>query len=193
MAEPGAATTELRRRVVEIVRTRGLLRLPEPVVLASGQTSRDFVDGKRALAHGADLRVACEAIVEAVAGVQFDAVGGLTMGADHLSHGVALVAGCDWFVVRKEPKGRGTDRLVEGAAVGEGTRVLLVDDAVTTGGSILRAYGAITALGATVVAALTLVDRGDVARPFFDGQGVPYVALVTYDDLGIEPVGAATG
>lgn len=181
--------TSLRDQVVEIVRARGLLRLEEPIVLRSGQLSRDFVDGKAALSRGADLEVACRAFLEAVDGIAFDAVGGLTMGADHLAHGIALLSGAEWFVVRKEPKGRGTDRLVEGARVGAGTRVLLVDDAVTTGGSVQKAHDAIVALGATVVAAATLVDRGEVAAAYFTAKGIPYLALVTYRDLGIEPVG----
>lgn len=181
--------TTLRDQVVEIVRRRGLLRLPVPVTLASGQTSQDFVDGKAALARGADLETACRAVLEAVEGIVFDAVGGLTMGADHLAHGVSLLSGSEWFVVRKAPKGRGTDKVVEGAAVGVGSRVLLVDDAVTSGGSIRRAHDTIVALGAEVVAAVTLVDRGEVAAPYFAAKGVPYAALVTYRDLGIEPVG----
>lgn len=181
--------TSLRDQVVEIVRARGLRRLDEPIVLRSGQLSRDFVDGKAALSRGADLEVACRAFLEALDGVAFDAVGGLTMGADHLAHGIALLSGAEWFVVRKEPKGRGTDQLVEGARVGAGTRVLLVDDAVTTGGSIQKAHDAVVALGATVVGAATLVDRGEVAAAYFTGKGIPYVALVTYRDLGIEPVG----
>ena len=179
----------LREQVVEIVRARGLLRLDEPIVLRSGQVSHDFVDGKAALSRGADLEVACRAFLEAVDGTGFDAVGGLTMGADHLAHGIALLSGAEWFVVRKQPKGRGTDQLVEGARVGPGTRVLLVDDAVTTGGSIQQAHDAIVALGATVAVAATLVDRGDVAAPWFAARGIPYTALVTYRDLGIEPVG----
>ncbi|HEX2700200.1 MAG TPA: phosphoribosyltransferase family protein [Acidimicrobiales bacterium] len=181
--------SSLHRQVVEIVRDRGLVRLPEPVVLASGQTSRDFVDGKAALRRGADLELACRAVLDVVAGTAFDAVGGLTMGADHLAHGVAILSGSEWFVVRKEPKGRGTNKLVEGAQVGPGTKVLLVDDAVTSGGSIQKAHDAIVATGAAVVAAVTLVDRGEVAAPYFKEKGIPYAALVTYRDLGIEPVG----
>ena len=185
----GAPTSSLRQQLVEIVRTRGLLRLEEPIVLRSGQLSRDFVDGKAALSRGADLEVACRAFLEAVDGIGFDAVGGLTMGADHLAHGIALLSGAEWFVVRKEPKGRGTDQLVEGARVGPGTTVLLVDDAVTTGGSIQKAHDAIVAAGATIVGAATLVDRGEVAAAYFTGKAIPYFALVTYRDLGIEPVG----
>lgn len=177
-----------RSDVIEIVR-RGLLRLDEPVVLASGELSRDFIDGKSALAQGADLRAACEAMLDAIGDIEFDAVGGLTMGADQFAHGIAVLADKRWFVVRKEPKGRGTNKLVEGATIGDGTRVLLVDDVVTTGGSIQKAYAAVANEGAAVAAAATLVDRGDVARAFFEERGTPYFALVTYRDLGIEPVG----
>lgn len=170
------------------MRTEGLTVFDEPVRLASGRLSRVFIDAKAALRRGDDLRLACEALVELAGDVTFDAVGGLTMGADQFAHGIAIVTGCEWFVVRKEPKGRGTNKLVEGAQPGPGTRVLLVDDVVTTGGSIQKAYGVIRDLGATVVAAVTLVDRGDVASRFFAEHGVPYAALVTYRDLAIEPV-----
>jgi orotate phosphoribosyltransferase len=171
------------------VRTHGLLKLPEPVKLASGEFSRDFVDGKAALARGEDLETACRALLERVGDLRFDAIGGLTMGADQFAHVVSVLAKCEWFVVRKEPKGRGTNKLVEGARVGPGTRVLLVDDVVTTGGSIQKAFDAIVSLGAEVVGAVTLVDRGDVAARFFQSRGIPYFPLVTYRDLGIEPVG----
>lgn len=183
--------TELRSQLLEIVRSKGYLRLDEPIQLRSGEWSRDFVDAKRALAHGPDLALACRALVETVtgAGIDFDAVGGLTMGADQFAHGAAIVAGKDWFVVRKEPKGRGTNRHVEGATLGEGVRVLLVDDVVTTGGSIQQAWSALEETGAEIVAAATLVDRGEVARRFFADVGVPYFPLLTYIDLGIDPVG----
>ena len=168
---------------------RGHTRFDEPVKLASGELSRDFIDGKRAFSKGADLQFACAEILREVGGIEFDAVGGLTMGADPLAHVIAVLADCEWFVVRKEPKGRGTNKLVEGCAVARGTRVLLVDDVVTTGGSIQKALAAIEAEDAAVVAAATLVDRGETAAQFFAARGIPYTALVTYKDLGIEPVG----
>ena len=168
---------------------RGHTQFAEPVKLASGELSRDFIDGKRAFSNGADLQFACEEILRQVDGIEFDAVGGLTMGADPLAHVIAVLSGREWFVVRKEPKGRGTNKLIEGCEVGPATRVLLVDDVVTTGGSIQKALAAIEAEGATVVAAATLMDRGEMAARFFAARGVPYAALVTYKDLGIEPVG----
>jgi orotate phosphoribosyltransferase len=185
------AVTPLRAAVLELVRTKGLRSFDEPVQLSSGEYSQHFIDAKRALAQGRDLRTACEAMVEVVrdVGVEFDAVGGLTLGADQFAHGVALVADAGWFVIRKQPKGRGTDQWIEGTVLGPGVRVVLVDDIVTTGGSIQKAYDHVLEVGADVVFAITTVDRGEVARRFFVERGVPYEPLLTYTDLGIPPVG----
>jgi orotate phosphoribosyltransferase len=187
-------TSESRRaQLLDVVRQRALTRFDEPKELASGELSTDFIDAKRGLSRGADLRLACRVIADSVAaaGIDFDAVGGLTLGADQFSHGVATYLDDDheWFVVRKKAKGRGTDQLVEGAVLSAGTRVLLVDDVVTTGGSIQKAYRNVLETGATVVAAVTLVDRSDMASAFFDSEGVAYLPLFTYLDLGIDPIG----
>lgn len=186
-------TTIQSSEILQIVRKHGLTTMPQPVRLASGYYSKYFIDGKAALAHGPNLAAACRSMIEAVAEFgQFDAVGGLTLGADQFAHGIALLASQDWFVIRKQPKGRGTNRTIEGAALGAGIRVLLVDDVVTTGGSIRSAYNQVIDSGASVVAATTLVDRGNDAKQFFERVGVPYRPLMTYHDLGIPPVGEET-
>jgi orotate phosphoribosyltransferase len=151
------------------------------------------MDGKRALAKGKHLEMACTAIIELAedAGVQFDAVGGLTLGADAYATGIAMLNDKEWFVVRKKVKDHGLGKRIEGANLGPGSRVLLVDDVVSTGGSILDALEAVREAGAEVVLAVTLVDRGDEARPKFEKLGVPYRPLITYQDLGIKPVGLA--
>lgn len=179
-----------RAELLDILRTKGLLELDAPVRLSSGAMSRYFLDGKRALANGADLALACQCMLDlaAEAEIEFDAVGGLTLGADQFAHGVAIVGNKEWFVVRKEPKGRGTDKYVEGAAL-DGKRVLLVDDVITTGGSCLVAKERIDTEGGIVVMATTLVARSDEPANTFAGAGVTFLPVATYRDLGIPAVG----
>ncbi len=189
--EPGAASlSTLREQVVQIVRERGLLQFDEPVQLASGDWTKDFIDTKKALAQGPDLRVAVAALLDLVAemGITFDVLGGLTMGADQFAHGVAMVSDAGWFSVRKQAKGRGTNKRIEGAVLGTGTSVLLVDDVVTRGESIGDALQAIRQTGATVVGAVSFVDRGHFGEALFRRESIPYRALLTYADLDIDPV-----
>jgi orotate phosphoribosyltransferase len=182
-----------RTHLLQIVRERALRQFDEPKELASGELSRDFIDAKAGLSRGSDLRLACAVIADqvAAAGIEWDAVGGLTLGADQFAHGIVthLADDHEWFVVRKQPKGRGTNQLVEGATLGAGSRVLLVDDIVTTGGSAQKAHQHVVDTGATVVAAVTLVDRSDIAAGYFAEHGVPYLPVFTYRDLDIVPVG----
>jgi orotate phosphoribosyltransferase len=181
---------ETQARLIEAVKQYGHRHFEEPVELASGELSHDFLDCKKALQSGHDLALASEAVVQVAAslGIEFDAVGGLTLGADPLTFGISLVSGCKWFVVRKKTKGRGTNELIEGCELIPDTRVLLVDDVATTGGSILQAYEAVVATGATVVLATVVADRGELATARFGELGIPYQPLMTYRDLDIAPV-----
>lgn len=174
----------------DLVRTRGYERREEPFRLASGQLSHDYIDGKYAVDTGERLAIVSRAVADLAAlnGIGFDAVGGLTMGADPLAHGVAMVTGKAWFSVRKEQKSRGREQWIEGTRLQPGTRVLLVDDVISTGGSTEIALERINAVGAVATGVIPMVDRGDVATGRFAARGVPFAALVTYRDLGIEPV-----
>ena len=176
--------------LIDIIKRQGLQKLDEPVELASGAMSMDFIDVKLALCRWADLQVACRAIVERVreADIEFDAAGGMTMGADSLAVGIAAETGGHWFSVRKEPKKRGTKQQIEGTPLRPGHRVLLLEDATTTGGSTEKAYEVIRETGAEVVAVATVIDRGDTARRRFKALGLPYFPALTYADLGIDPV-----
>ncbi len=182
--------SELWQAAFELIRTRGHERRDEPFKLVSGQLSHDYIDGKYAVDTGERLAVVSRAVAELAAanGIEFDAVGGLTMGADPLSHGVAMVTGKAWFSVRKEQKQRGREQWVEGTRLQAGTRVLLVDDVISTGGSTALALDLIAPLGFVVTGVIPMVDRGDVAAQLFADRDVPFVALVTYRDLGIEPI-----
>jgi len=174
----------------DLIRTRGYEHREEPFRLASGQLSHDYIDGKYAIDTGERLMTVSRAVADLAArtGIEFDAVGGLTMGADPLAHGIAVVTGSAWFSVRKEQKQRGREQWIEGTRIEPGTRVLLVDDVISTGGSTEIAYDRVTAAGAVVTGVIPMVDPGDVAAARFAKRNVPFAALVTYTDLGIEPV-----
>lgn len=185
------ATQDLVAAAHEILRTKAITHYERPIQLASGQMSSVFIDGKAALASAADLQLACRAMHAQIAdaGIGYDAAGGLTLGADHLAVGLAVVADAAWFIVRKQAKQRGTARRIEGARLGPGVRAVLVEDVVSTGGSMFQALDVIEETGAEVVAATTLLDRGDSAAAALAGHGIPYFPLATYADFDLEPVG----
>jgi orotate phosphoribosyltransferase len=176
-----------RADLAQLVRTHGYEYRDPPFELTSGGLSHDYVDGKHAIATGAGLRQASQAVIDAV-GESFDAVGGPTMGADALAAGVALVSGSAWFSVRKEPKGHGRGAWVEGARLREGDRVVVVEDVVSTGASLLRSVERIGEFGVEVVAATALVDRSPAVARRFEAAGITWVPLLTWADLDIEPL-----
>lgn len=185
---------ELLAETRAILGDRAVTEFDEPIELASGQMSKFFVDGKAGLSRAEDLRLACKTFdaLVAGAGIDYDVVGGLTLGADHLAVGTALVANKEWFIVRKEAKKRGTAKRIEGASLNENSRVLVVEDIVSTGGSLFEAIDAIEETGAKVVAACTLLDRGDLAEPVLGERGIPYFALASFRDFGMPAVSAVT-
>ncbi|HXY45245.1 MAG TPA: hypothetical protein VEH29_13735, partial [Acidimicrobiales bacterium] len=145
---------DLRDELREIVLTRGYERRSEPFRLSSGGMSHDYVDMRRAVARGADLRVAGLAVVAALhrCGVAFDAIGGMTMGADPVAHAVAMLTDGAWYSVRKAVKDHGRQQRIEGMPVGPGVRVVVIDDTVSTGKSLFDAFEVVRDCGAEVVA-----------------------------------------
>src|SRR5579875_2667319 len=166
-----ALETSLRQSLAQLVLATGYERREEPFQLTSGGWSHDYIDGKYAIANGSALRQASQAVIDLL-GESFDSVGGPTMGADALAHGVALLSGSSWFSVRKEPKGHGRGAWVEGARLHPGDRVVMVEDVVSTGASLLRAAEKVRDLGAEVVAATALLDRSPAVSERFRQAGV---------------------
>jgi orotate phosphoribosyltransferase len=176
---------------LRLIKTHGYIHRDEPFKLPSGQLSHDYIDGRPAINTGPRLRVVSTAMIELAQhrNMNFTHVGGLTIGADPLAQGIAIVADVGWFSVRKEPKPRGAQRWIEGSRLDHRDRVVIVDDVVTTGGSIVGAYNRVIEAGANVLGIIAMVDRGEVARHVFEDPGVSYAPLITYKDIGIVPVG----
>ncbi len=128
----------------------------------------------------------CYDLIEEV-GWDVSHIGGLTLGADPVTYAIVHHS-CerdrvlDGFTVRREAKGHGTGRQVEGG-LPEDARVVIIEDAVTSGGSVLRAIEAIREHGATIAGVLCLVDRGEGGRELLDELGLPLVAAFTGSEL----------
>ena len=178
---------DVRTLLVNVLREKALQRLSAPVQLASGAWSSEFVDVKRGLAEWIDLQLAERAVSGEIKarGIHFDAVGGLATGANALAVAIAAVSDSAWFFISKD---RSSQQRVLGRPLSESTTVLVVDDVVTSGDSLLEAVAEVRAQGARVVAASTLVDRSDVAGRKLAAAGIPYAPLATYKTLGIPMV-----
>jgi orotate phosphoribosyltransferase len=157
------------------------------VVLSSGKEADYYVDLRRVTLDGATAPVIGRVMLEATAGLDYDAVGGLTLGADPVATAMLHAAAAqgrtlDAFVVRKSEKAHGLQRRIEGPDVA-GRRVLAVEDTSTTGGSVLTAVEALREAGAEVVGVAVIVERG--AAPAIETAGLPYIAAYTLSDLGL--------
>ena len=160
--------------------------------LASGQTSSYYLDGKQVALHAGGLRLIAAGFLELAAGWEYDAVGGMSIGADPLIGGVLCLSDRDELVgvmIRKEAKGHGTGRFVEGP-LEAGQTVLIVEDVVTTGGSSLRAIERVREFGAEVCGVVAVVDRLQGGEAAFEAAGVPLRSLFTVRDFGIDPSGS---
>lgn len=157
------------------------------VVLSSGQEADWYIDLRRVTLHHAAAPLVGRVMRELTSDWEYDAVGGLTLGADPVAGAMlhaASTAGdsLDAFVVRKSGKAHGLQRQIEGPDVA-GRRVLAVEDTSTTGGSVLTAVETLRAAGAQVVGVAVIVDRG--ARDEVTSAGLAYRSAYTLNDLGL--------
>ncbi|HEX5543723.1 MAG TPA: orotate phosphoribosyltransferase [Micromonospora sp.] len=172
---------DLRKFIVELAVVHGR------VVLSSGREADWYVDLRRVTLHHAAAPLVGSVMLDLTADWEYDAVGGLTLGADPVALSMLYAAASadrrlDAFVVRKTEKVHGLQRRIEGPDV-SGRRVLVVEDTSTTGGSALTAVEALREAGAEVVGVAVIVDRGagDAVR----AAGLPYRAAYTLADLGL--------
>ncbi|HEX2168378.1 MAG TPA: orotate phosphoribosyltransferase [Longimicrobiales bacterium] len=176
-----------RQTLRELLRARSV-RTGE-FVLASGATSSYYIDARLTTMSGSgQLLIGRRALAEIDARAWSpDAVGGLTLGADPVAYAIAHAAAAagrtiDAFTVRKQVKEHGTGRLIEGN-LREGSRVLVVEDVITSGESALRAVAAVENAGARVIGVLSVVDREEGGRARIEAAGHSVVALFTASDL----------
>jgi orotate phosphoribosyltransferase len=175
---------ELKSRLAELVRELAVQR--GTFTLASGRTASYYIDARVPTLHHEAGPLIGLLLQQLTADWQFDAVGGLTLGADPVALAMLHAPGrpLDAFVVRKATKDHGTGKRIEGPQV-SGRRVLAVEDTSTTGGSVLQAVDALTEAGATVVGVATVIDRATGAAEAIEARGLPYRSLLGLADLGL--------
>jgi orotate phosphoribosyltransferase len=157
------------------------------VVLSSGREADYYVDLRRVTLDAVAAPLIGRVMLDATSHLDFDAVGGLTLGADPVAGAMLHAAAAqgralDAFIVRKSEKQHGLQRRVEGPDVA-GRRVLAVEDTSTTGGSVMTAVEALREAGAEVVGVAVVVERG--AAPRIEAEGFPYIAAYQLEDLGL--------
>jgi orotate phosphoribosyltransferase len=181
--------TEANQALTRLLLERSVKR--GDFVLASGRRSNYYVDARLTTmsAEGLDLigRLGLSAI--RAAGWAPTAIGGLTMGADPVAYAVALASLhappiVQAFTVRKEPKGHGTKRRIEGNFT-DGAAVVVAEDVITSGGSALQAIRAIEGEGGRVLGVLAVVDREEGGRAAIEAAGYPVVALASASALSL--------
>lgn len=174
--------------LIELIRGRALKF--GKFTLASGRTASFYLDCKQITLDAAGAQLIAQGLLDLLGEPWPEAVGGMSIGADPIVGAMLAEAGrrgraLRGFMVRKEPKGHGTGQYLEGP-VEPGQRVVIVEDVVTTAGSLLLAAERAEAFGLKVTQVLAIVDRLEGGREAVAARGWPLRTLLTIRDLGIE-------
>ena len=176
-----AAKDQLREEIINKAVVHG------KVILSSGKEANYYVDLRRVTLDSEAAPLVGEVMLELTKDFDFEAVGGLTLGADPVATAMMHIAAkrgqkLNSFVVRKSEKAHGLQRRIEGPDV-QGKRVLAVEDTSTTGGSVMTAVEALREAGAIVVGVATIVERG--AAPLLEENNLEYKYAYSLTDLGL--------
>ena len=186
---PGPAAGLGRDRLAALIRDLAVVH--GRVTLSSGREADHYVDLRRVSLHAVAAPLIGQVMLDLTADWSFDAVGGLTLGADPVALAMLHASAAsgrtlDAFVVRKQGKAHGLQRRIEGPDVA-GRRVLAVEDTSTTGSSVLTAVEALRQAGADVVGVAVIVDRGTGAAEAVAEAGLGYRYAYTLADVGLAP------
>ena len=178
-----------RQALISLVRDKALKF--GDFTLASGKKATYYLDGKQVTLDAAGARLVGEGILDLLSSDLPKAVGGMSIGADPITAAVVTMAGVRGlplagFMVRKESKGHGTQRYIEGP-VRPGDRVAIVEDVVTTGGSSLMAIERAEEFGLVVTRVIAIIDRMEGGAAAFAERGFAFSSLLTIADFGITP------
>lgn len=177
---------QYRKRLLRLLKRKALKR--GRVVLSSGRVSDYYLDGRLITLSPCGAYLAASIILDLIKNKKIAAVGGPTLGADPIVGAAMVIAGekgrrLGGFIVRKSTKKHGMQRLIEGPSLPKGSRVVLVDDVATTGGSLVEAKKALDKQGVKVDCAIVIVDREEGAAQNLAKAGCPLICLFKKSDI----------
>jgi orotate phosphoribosyltransferase len=186
-AGPSATTVSVREHLLRLIKAKAIVH--GKVTLSSGREADYYVDLRRITLDGEAAPLVGQVMNELTKGLDFEAVGGLTLGADPVATAMLHASSAagrrlDAFVVRKSGKAHGLQQRIEGPSI-KGRRVLIVEDTTTTGASPMDAVAAAREEGAEVVAVATIADRATGAKEKLEALGLTYVTAYSLADLGL--------
>jgi orotate phosphoribosyltransferase len=181
--------TDAEQQLLQLLRERSFQR--GTFRLASGATSSYYIDGRTSAVFSQGAFLIGRVLFERTEGLGVDAIGGMEVGAVPLTAATVVHyhlngRAMEGFWVRDRAKAHGTRKLIEGAALRPGSRALVLDDVVTTGGSAVKAVEAVREAGCQVVQVLALVDRLQGAAAAFRELGVEFRSVFTIRDFGVD-------
>lgn len=177
-----------KKELIGLLVSKSLKVAAEPIFeLASGKKSRVYIDCKKTTHSAHGMVLIGNLIFDRVSGLGVDAIGGLTLGADPIADAVSYTShingnDINTFVVRKTPKGHGLKRIIEGD-VQEGSKVIIVDDVVTTGQSTIEAIEKAREYGLKIIKVIVLVDRQEGGKESIQEKDIDFESIITIQEL----------
>ncbi len=178
----------IREELLKIVKEKAFQK--GDYTLSSGKKSSYYFDGKQVTLHPQGILLLGKTILAMLQGVTAEAIGGPTLGADPIATAVSLLSSqtgrpLKAFIVRKEEKKHGTQKRIEGPKLEKGERVVVVEDVITSGKSVMEAISEIEKLGCRVVKVICLVDREEGADQLLSPYN--FSPIFTKTELGPRP------
>jgi len=176
---------EYKDRLLELLKEKAL-KIGK-FTLSSGKESDYYLDERVVTLSSEGAYLTAKIMLDMLKDVEFSAVGGPTLAADPIVASIAVIShiegrSIDGFIIRKEPKGHGTGKLIEGP-LNKGSKVVIVDGTMTTGGSLLKAISAVENEGCEVVKVIVLIDRLEGGKEVLKSKGYDVLSVFTRDDL----------
>ncbi|MGQ9609171.1 MAG: orotate phosphoribosyltransferase [bacterium] len=176
---------DYEKRLLELIKNHALMI--GKFILSSGKESNYYLDERMVTLSGEGAYLTAKIILDMLKNIEFDAIGGMTLAADPIIGAVIAISYANGkpvngFIVRKEPKGHGTGKQIEGP-ISKGLKVVIVDGTMTTGASIIKSIEAVENEGCKVVKVITLIDRQEGGREALKNKGYDFDTIFTKDDL----------